>query len=140
MNWRLISTVQRGEESCCTNDFITADDEVPICHNIFSDDWESEFMDQVGTCSTSCKLPHIEVESENESEDEDEGTSVQVHGPTFTSFSEVVQVLEGVALFLDNKGHTDTASDTSRLATIVASLHYSSINSARQSTLDEFVQ
>jgi len=49
---------------------------------------------------------------------------------------EVIHALEEVSFFLDYKGYTDEAYETSKLVNSVAQLH--SLKSAQQTTINEY--
>jgi len=67
--------------------------------------------------------------SESEAEDE------QDVEPRLKSLKEVIHALE-VSSFLDYKGYTDEAYETSKLVNSVGQLH--SLKSARQTTIKEY--
>ena len=52
--------------------------------------------------------------------------------------SDAVKELESVRNFLEEKGHTNAATDTSSLISAVVCLSYTVSNSTRQTTITEF--
>ena len=122
----LISQIQDGDSSCLVEEFVSGDSDLPVCQDIFSDKWE---LDQIA------KNPSSELTKEtgsSESEEEDEQDVV----PRLKSLKEVIHALEEVSFFLDYKGYTDEAYETSKLVNSVAQLH--SLKSARQTTIKEY--
>jgi len=106
----LISQIQDGDSSCSVEEFVSGDSDLPVCQDIFSDRWE---LDQIA------KNPSSELTEEtgsSESEEEDEV-------PQLKSLKEVIHALEEVSFFLDYKGYTDEAYETSKLVNSVAQLH-----------------
>ena len=127
----LISQVQDGDSSCSVEEFVSGDSDLPVCQDIFSDKWEQQFLDQI-TKNPSSELTEETGSSESESEAEDE----QDVEPRLKSLKEVIHALEEVSSFLDYKGYTDEAYETSKLVNSVAQLH--SLKSARQTTIKEY--
>ena len=58
--------------------------------------------------------------------------------PKIENFGKAIQSLEGVQVFLDSKEYSDQATTIAAAVDLVASLHYKSLASARQSTLNEY--
>lgn len=126
----LILQVQSRDSSCSVEEFVNGDSDLPVCQNIFDDKWEQEFLDQVA------KTPSSDVTEEttrsSESEEEEEQNVV----PQLKSIKEAIHALEDVTLFLDYKGYTDEAYETSKLVSSVARLL--SLSSARQTTINDY--
>ena len=124
----LISTAMGSLESCSIDHYVNGDDNLQVCVDTDSDQWEANFME--GLAQDVGSDAHCTVE-QNDSDNED----LDIPPPS-PSFKEAVQALEDVQTFLENRGCLDSAHTTSLLLNDVASNFVSSSN---QSTLDRFI-
>ena len=111
---------------CSAEEFITADDALPICRELEEEAWSTSFLEEIGTRS--------QVEKDNDEEDDED--EVQVI-PRLTSFREAVQSLADVAAFLDTKSFTTEANKVSEVRDIVATISCN-ITTRQASILDYF--
>ena len=58
--------------------------------------------------------------------------------PKITRYQDAIASLEAVQTFLDSKGHSEEATRVASTMDRVAYFHISTLNFARQSTLEEF--
>ena len=52
----LIDQALPSEQSCSATQYLSAEDEVPVCVGMSGDDWESEFLEQLGCGSDAQEL------------------------------------------------------------------------------------
>ena len=117
-------------ETCSVEEFVSGDNELPTCQDMASEHWEEEFLAQL-TDDTNSDV----VEPSEEPNDDDISDSVTAV-PKIRNFREVIISLEDIAAFLDYRGHTKEANETSRLLDVVTTLSISSSKS--QTSLDTF--
>ncbi len=92
---------QTGSESCTAREFITGDDNLPICADMDNENWEETFLKE---------QTENEVESAMEVDDEeDECDEAAIVVPKLKTYKEIINVLEDVSQFLEFKGHTGEA-------------------------------
>ena len=71
--------------------------------------------------------------------DEEEGQfDLEPPPPKITRYQDAIASLEAVQTFLDSKGHSEEATRVASTMDRVAYFHISTLNFARQSTLEEF--
>ena len=92
------------------------------------------------TISSLNLVPHKKTESlPQEDLDEEEGQfDLEPPPPKIARYQDAIASLEAVQAFLDSKGHSEEATRIASSMDRVAYLHISTLNSARQSTLEEF--
>lgn len=129
----LMSQIDHTEQNCSVDEFINADSETPVCQDIFTETWESEFFDNIGGHNSKSV-----VSNEDDQEDNDSDSGDLEIVPRLKTYPEVIQTLEDVAHFLDSKGHSAVANEASKLVNHVTHLQCSLLNNSRQSTLDDF--
>ncbi len=80
---------QTGSESCTAREFITGDDNLPICADMDNENWEETFLKE---------LTKNEVESAMEVDDEeDECDEAAIVVPKLKTYKEIINVLEDVS-------------------------------------------
>ncbi len=118
---------QTGSESCTAREFITGDDNLPICADMDNENWEETFLKE---------LTENEVESAMKVDDEeDECDETAIVVPKLKTYKEIINVLEDVSQFLEFKGHAGEALSVSSFIDRIAVIAYST---AKQTTLDQY--
>ena len=127
-----------GIQCCSADEFIQADDQLPVCQHFDEEGWDASFLDEIGRPKA---LHHNDGSNEDDSDaDEYAFHSSVILQPRIKSFTEAIQHLTDVASFLDNKGFTTEATEVNHLTTSVTRLSYISYASrSKQSTLDAFL-
>ena len=117
--------------TCSVEDFVSGDPELPTCQDMASEHWEEEFLAHLAGDTSSSPVETCEEDLI----DDDIADSI-TSAPKISNFREAITSLEDVAVFLDSRGHTKEATETSRLLDVVTTLSISS--SKTQLTLDSF--
>ena len=113
---------------CPVEEYIKGEDDVPICTE-YDDDWEDRFFVELGSS---------QADSDQEDPDEEEGQFDLDPPPAkITRFHDAISSLEAVQTF---KGFSEDATRIASSMNKLTHLHCASLNSARQSTLDEYFQ
>ena len=111
------------------DEYINGEEDVPICMQYY-DDWEDRFFAELGSS---------QPDSDNDS-DEEEYFDLEPPPPKITRFQDAISSLEAVQEFLDSKGHSEEATRIATYANKLTYLHCASLQSARQSTLQEYFE
>ena len=111
-------------QSCSIDEYVNGDDNLHVCADTDSDQWETNFMEHLAQDVRSDA--HCTVEWNNSDSDD-------LNIPRIKNFKEAVLALEVVQTFLENRGCPDSAHTTSLLFNDVAS------NCLKQSTLDHSI-
>ena len=130
----LIEQVNPTQEHYSVDEFINADNEIPVCNDIFGKTWETEFFARINDDGSEQPVSN---DDNDDNIDEDDTGDIEIVSKVKT-YPEAVQALEDVAFFLERKGHPDMAIETSKLSNEVVCLHCSVLQSTKQSTLDDF--
>jgi hypothetical protein len=77
-------------QSCPASEYVHGDDDLPVCFDSNDDNWEENFLAELGQPST--------IEEEEEDDHDEEPVS------TLHSFSEAMKSLDNVKLFLESRG------------------------------------
>ena len=127
-----------GDEHCSFDNFVCDTDSIPTCLDMDNEQWEENFLAELGPPS---KQTHSD-----DSEHEDIENVNALHGeslmpePVITKYSEAVKALEDVGDFLQRKGHFTEASEAVCLTDKITSLHCQFVaQNARQTTLMQYV-
>lgn len=122
-----------AEIKCSVSEYVNGDNDLSTCAGQDSESWEEEFL--------SCITSESDQQPVEEEEPDDSTFNLHVDPPPLKikNFGDVLRSLEDVQSFLDSKGCNDQATVIASAIDIVASAHCSSLASARQSTLDEYV-
>ena len=110
--------------------YINGEGDVLICMQ-YDDNWKESFFAEFG--STSHSLDH----DDQEDADDGEQFDLEPPPPKITMFQEAISSLEDVQVFLDYKGFSDEATKIISSVNALTHLHCQSLNSARQTTLEE---
>ena len=81
-------------------DLIEAENCIPICQEFANENWEDEFLSELGPASKSLTL---------ETDDEDSDSDVcivETSTEEITNFSEAIESLDEIIKYLEKKGHT----------------------------------
>lgn len=111
---------------CSAAEYISGDDDLPVCSDFDNDHWEEEFF--------STMLPSTSTDSVDS--DFEEEIDIDLPAPKIKNLGEAIRCLEDVQLFLDTKGFIGEATTVASTIDTVASLYS---RTGRQTTLDEFV-
>ena len=87
-------------EGCTLSEYITGDDDKPVCANLINENWEDNFLAGVG-------------QSEQVTEDEETDDDTLIEEPTVlntNSYKEAIVALENVQDFLQSRGHIQEAA------------------------------
>ena len=114
---------------CPVEEYIKGEDDVRICTE-YDDDWEDRSFIELGSS---------QADSDQEDPDEEE-VQFDLDPPPakITRFQDAISSLEAVQTFLDSKGFSEEATRIASSMNKLTHLHCASLNSARQSTLDEY--
>ena len=99
----LIDQTLPSEQSCSAAKYLSAEDEVPVCVGS-GIDWEIEFMEQLGSGSDAQEQEEVDECAQGCREMGEEPE------PRVKTFSEVLNALDNVKLFLENHGFHRTIS------------------------------
>ena len=113
--------------SCSVDEYINGEDDVPVCME-YSDDWEEHFFQNLGTDSLATE----------DAEEEEDQYDVEPPPPKIAKYEDAISALEDVQRFLDNKGHSEQATNISSMMNKVTELHCVSLSLGRQSTLQDY--
>ena len=94
----LMSLLGPTEGSCSVTEFVSGDDDLPVCLEFDDDQWEEQFFSSVdpSTASTS-----------TESKPEEEELDLEPPAPKIRTLSEAICQLEDVRIFLDERGYVN---------------------------------
>ena len=126
----LIDQALPSEQSCSATQYLSAEDEVPVCVGMSGDDWESEFLEQLG-CGSYTQEREEGDECAQECEEMDEEPE-----PTVKTFSEALHALDDVKLFLEHRGLCQEAGMISSVGDAVACAQ---VKSLKQATLFDYM-
>lgn len=112
----LIKKTVPPEQSCSLVEYLCGEDEIPVCMDIDGDDWDANFLAQLG----------------GDDDDEDDDIMDQEPVPKVKSFSEAIKGLDDIQLFLECRGCISEASLISSAVDMVSSAH---IATMKQTTL-----
>ena len=128
----LFDQISPSQTNCPVEEYINGEDGVPT-YMQYDDDWEDHFFAELGS-SQADSDSLVQEDPENEEGQFD----LEPPPPNITRFQDVISSLEAVQCFLDNKGYSEEATTVASSMNRLTYLHYESLNSARQTTLDEF--
>ena len=106
-------------ERCSVQEYIDGDDSLAVCTDLDSENWEVNFMAELGQDTTG-------NDRINESDDETPGE--EVSPPKITSYSEAVESIENVQQFLVNQGHVQESLSLGSWVDTIAFLKLSRMN------------
>lgn len=111
----LIGQTMVGHEHCALDEYLTGEDDLQVCMNVDSENWEEEFLAQLGQGD---KVEATVEGDQLEELPEDNGQDK----PTLKvkSFKEAIQSLEDVQEFLMSQGHVPVAMNIGSLIDTVA--------------------
>ena len=123
-----MSQLGSTEGSCSVTEFVSGDDDLPVCFELDYDQWEEQFSSSIDSSTAS---------TSKESEPEEE-LDVEPPASKIRTLSEATCIcqLEDVHVFLDSKGYVNEATVIASIVHTVASLH---CKTGHQSTLDEYL-
>ena len=109
------------------DEYLSGDDNLPVCMELDSDSWEADFLKQL-------RQEEQEVADEEEDEGEDE-LDVEPPPPKLQNFKEAVQSLEDVQKFLESRGYIEEAL---RIGSAVDTMTVLQLKSSKQTTLHDY--
>ena len=108
---RLISQTVTSEESCAVKEYLTGDDDLPICVQDGLDIWDNSFLqDLVQGNETTEKEQDLTRAGESDGVNDMEEDSIDPPSMKIESYKEAVQALEDVQEFLYSRGHSFSGS------------------------------
>ena len=116
---------------CTLEEYVHGDDEIQVCADKYSSDWETDFLEQLGP-----ETQRQGSEQEDQDENEDQTIEMEVEPPPLkvTSYKEAVQALEDVSRFIESQGHVQALNATGSTIDVVASLK---VLSSKQTTITD---
>ena len=126
----LYDQISPSNTNCPVDEYINGEGDVPICMQ-YDDNWEESFFAELGSTS------HSLDQDDQEDADDGEQFDLEPPPPKITRFQEAISSLEDVQSFLDYKGFSDEATKITSSVNALTYLHCQSLNSARQTTLEE---
>ena len=115
-------------QSCSASEHVNTDDDLPVCIDLNGDDWEHNFLAQLGQPATN--------EEEEEKDEDDDHELDKEPVLTIHTFSEAMASLDNVKLFLESKSCIHEAITIGSAMDGVASAN---IRCMRQTKLLDFV-
>ena len=109
---------------------MTAENEVPICSEFSDDTWDERFMTELQPKSSEACV--------SSDEDECEHDIPEPPAKRVKMYKEAVECLEDVRLFLEQKGHTELATEADILVNKVTQLQCSQMNCSVQSSITSY--
>ena len=125
----MIVRVQGPENVCSLSEFLTAEDEIPICAEFDDITWDEEFMAELGP---EGKRMHQDADEDEEDEDHED---VEPSPPRLKNFKEAMECLEDVRSFLELHGHMTEATKAEGLVNNVAWLQCATTRYTEQQRL-----
>ena len=120
---------QTRSESCIPREFISGDDDLPICVEMDDENWENTFLEELTAAEGEAEDASQEIDEDDEFDD---GPVV----PRLKSYKKAINSLEDVCQFLEHRGHgIEALSIGSSIDRIVALKN----SNSRQATLYEYV-
>ena len=102
-------------ESCTMEEYLSSEDDLPVCLELDDDNWEDNFMTELGQSEQSEQDEQDVTDDDDEMDDE---PSLKIK-----SFKEAILSLEDVHHFLESRGHMKEAAAISSAVDTVAGLH-----------------
>ena len=90
---------QTGSESCTPQEFISGDDDLPVCVEMDDENWEETFLEEL---TAAADKPEDASQEMDEDEELDDNGPVL---PKLKTYKEAINSLEDVYRFLEDKGH-----------------------------------
>ena len=112
--------------TCDVNEYLQGDDELPVCVDLDSDNWDTNFMDQ---------LVEDEEEAEQEDEWEDDAIDTDPAPPKIQSFKEALLALGDVQQFLESRGCIEEALN---IGSNIDTITFLKLKSSKQTTLRDY--
>ena len=127
----LISEVRGSADMCSVTDFVSDDQDLPICQE-FDDNWEQKLLDGLSTSSKQLQNDGVPGDGDKADSDDDDGEGSDElmcleEEPNISTIQQAISSLEDVYSFLDRKGHTSLAGSTMKLIGDLAEVHHSSL-------------
>ena len=126
----LMNAVQGSDGACTVQEMMTAENEVPICSEFSDDTWDEQFMTEL--------QPNSSETCVSSDEDECEQDIPEPPAKRVKMYKEAVECLEDVRLFLEQKGHTELATEADILVNKVSQLQCSQMNCSVQSSITSY--
>ena len=125
--YNLIGQLGPAEVNCSVSEYVSGDDNLPVCFEVDNEHWEEQFFSSIDPTHSvsSC----IELESEEEPE-------IEPPPPKLRNLGEAVRNLEDVREFLDS---TDYISEAIAIACVIDKVGTLQFKVSHQSTLDQYL-
>ena len=116
---------QTGCESCTPQEFISGDDDLPVCVEMDEENWESTFLEELTAAEGEAEDASLDLDEDNNFDDDPVV-------PKLKTYKEAINSLEDVCQFLEHKGHGMEALSIASSIDHIVSLKTSN---SRQTTL-----
>ena len=111
-------------------EIIDAENDIPICSEFADDTWDEVFMNQLPSNSSA--------EAQVSSDEDEEQEVPNPPAKRVNTYKEAVKCLEDVCVFLEEKGHTEAATEADMLRNKVTSFQCSHISCTVQSCITSY--
>ena len=117
-------------EICTPQEFISGDDDLPVCVEMGDENWENTFLKEL--TAVEGEAEDVSQEMDEEDDEFDDGPVV----PKLKTYKEAINSLEDVCQFLEHKGHGIVALFIGSSIDHIVALKNSN---SRQATLHEYI-
>ena len=129
----LLDRISRSDTNCPVEEYIDEEGDVPTCMQ-YKNNWEDHLFAILGSSQAVSNLLVQE-------DPDDEGQfDLELPPPKITWFQDAISSLEEVQSILDWRGFSEEAIMIASSMNKLTYLHCESLNSARQTTLDDYFQ
>ena len=114
-------------ERCNVREYVEGDDDLPVCTDLDSENWEENFLSELG---------EEQIGQEEDDEEDDEECDTQDQAPLkITTYNEAIDSLENVVHYLQSQGHTEECFSPGNFVDRVTALKLSRL---KQTTICDF--
>jgi len=121
----LIGQLGPTEANCSVSEYVSGDDNLPVCFVVDNEQWEEQFFSSIDPTHSASSC----IESQDKPEIEPPPTKLR-------NLGEAVRTLEDIQEFLDSKGYISEATAIACVIDTVGTLRF---KVSHQSTLDQFI-
>ena len=121
----LIDQAMPANGACTCQEYLTGEDDLPVCKDFDNDCWDADYIAQLGE----------ERDNEGPVDDEDDEAVIQPPPLKLCSYQEVVESLEHAYLFLESRGNIPEAMSIGSSIDDIVKLK---VLSSRQTTISDF--
>ena len=127
----LLDRISPSDTNCPVEEYIDGEGDVPTCMQ-YNNNWEDHFFANLGSSQAVS-------DSLVQEDPDDEGQfDLEPPPPKITRFQDAISSLEEVQSFLDWRGFSEEAITIASSVNKLTYFHCESLNSARQTTLDDY--